>query len=184
MVECRERRGLVRRHRYLGFGCFFAVAGVGLYLTPHCAVRSLREAAAAGDTAMLSERVDFPALRESLRQGVAAQVSKDVGGGPGGAILGIFGGSLAMALLGPMIDAAATPAGVLALMNGETPENRVETSQVAPKDEAPQTAIRYVDLDHFVLSIEKQGSANPPIDLVFRRDGLVSWKLVGVRFKR
>ena len=172
------------RHRTLGLGCFFALAGVGIYLTPHCAVRSLREAAAAGDAAMLAERVDFPAFRESLRQGVAAQVSKEVGGGQGGTILGIFGTSIAMALIGPMIDAAATPAGVLALMNGETPENGVEPSRSRPANEAPQTTIRYVDLNHFVLSTAKQDTANTPIDLVFRRDGLLSWKLVGVRLNR
>lgn len=172
------------RRRTVGLGCVFAVAGAWIYLTPHCAVRSLRAVAAAGDAAMLAERVDFPALRESLRQGVASQVSQEVGGGPGGTILGIFGTSLAMALIGPMIDAAATPAGVLALMNGETPENGAEPAQPGPANEPPQTTIRYVDLNHFVLSVAKPDSANTPIDLVFRRDGLLSWKLVGLRLNR
>jgi len=175
----------VSRRRKVVSASLITLGGLWLYLSPYIAIRSLREVAAAGDAVALAERVDFPAVRESLRQSVAARVSGQVGGGKEGTLLGAIGASLAMALMGPVIDAMVTPEGVLALMNGETPRGEdADPSQRVQEEDAAQTTIRYRDLNHFVLSVVKDDSSDAPVELVFRRENLFWWKLIGVRVDR
>jgi Protein of unknown function (DUF2939) len=95
-----------------------AVLGYG-YASPYLALDRLKRAADARDAQTVSEYVDYPALRESLKEQVAGLLTRRLHatGNPFAAI----GAMIGVALIGPMVDAYATPDGVAALLNGIPP---------------------------------------------------------------
>lgn len=153
------------------------IAGGGAWyaLSPALAMQDLKQAALAGDREELKERVDFPALRESLKSRfhalMAAEIAKE-GENSGFAALGM---AFASAIVDPMIDGLISPDGIKAM---------VENGRMKGPNDAP------ADTNHEVeWSIERKGFdrfiAHPKTDnakapsLVFKRDGL-GWDLVDI----
>ena len=104
------------------------------YASPYLALDRLKRAADARDVATVNEYVDYPALRESLKEEIAGLLTRRVhaSGNPFAAI----GAMIGAALIGPMVDAYATPDGVAALLNGMPPRgnptDRPPASRGAP----------------------------------------------------
>jgi Protein of unknown function (DUF2939) len=101
----------------------FALAfGVWAYFAPHLTVRSIRLAAEAGDAAALSEHVDFPALRDSVKQQLAQRLGTRLSAIAGNGALGRFGAQIAGALgsnaLDQGVDAMVRPEALSALFAG------------------------------------------------------------------
>lgn len=97
-----------------------AALGFG-YASPYMALNSLKRAADARDAQTVNEYVDFPALRESLKQQVTGLLSRRLDAHGGGNPLAAIGAMIGVALIGPLVDAYATPDGVAALLNGIPP---------------------------------------------------------------
>jgi hypothetical protein len=95
-----------------------AVLGYG-YASPYVALDRLKRAADARDVATVNEYVDYPALRDSLKLQVTGLLTRRLGhsGNP----LAAIGAMIGVALIGPLVDAYATPDGVAALLNGMPP---------------------------------------------------------------
>lgn len=95
-----------------------AVLGYG-YASPYVALDRLKRAADARDVATVNEYVDYPALRDSLKLQVSGLLTRRLGhsGNP----LAAIGAMIGVALIGPLVDAYATPDGVAALLNGMPP---------------------------------------------------------------
>jgi hypothetical protein len=118
-----------------------AVLGYG-YASPYLALDRLKRAADARDAQTVSDYVDYPALRESLKEQVAGLLTRRLhaSGNPFAAL----GAMIGVALIGPMVDAYATPEGVAALLNGMpprgNPNDRPPAQPEAPSGEAAQSA--------------------------------------------
>ncbi|MFL9898697.1 DUF2939 domain-containing protein [Paraburkholderia fungorum] len=97
-----------------------AALGFG-YASPYMALNSLKRAADARDAQTVNEYVDFPALRESLKQQVTGLLSRRLDAHGSGNPLAAIGAMIGVALIGPLVDAYATPDGVAALLNGIPP---------------------------------------------------------------
>ncbi|MFM0201526.1 DUF2939 domain-containing protein [Paraburkholderia fungorum] len=97
-----------------------AALGFG-YASPYMALNSLKRAADARDAQTVNEYVDFPALRESLKQQVTGLLSRRLDSHGSGNPLAAIGAMIGVALIGPLVDAYATPDGVAALLNGMPP---------------------------------------------------------------
>ncbi|MEA3082907.1 MAG: hypothetical protein QOC89_604 [Paraburkholderia sp.] len=97
-----------------------AALGFG-YASPYMALNNLKRAADARDAQTVNEYVDFPALRESLKQQVTGLLSRRLDAHGGGNPLAAIGAMIGVALIGPLVDAYATPDGVAALLNGIPP---------------------------------------------------------------
>jgi Protein of unknown function (DUF2939) len=97
-----------------------AALGFG-YASPYMALNSLKRAADARDAQTVNEYVDFPALRDSLKQQVTGLLSRRLDAHGGGNPLAAIGAMIGVALIGPLVDAYATPDGVAALLNGIPP---------------------------------------------------------------
>ena len=95
-----------------------AVLGYG-YASPYVALDRLKRAADARDVDTVNEYVDYPALRDSLKLQVSGLLTRRLGhsGNP----LAAIGAMIGVALIGPLVDAYATPDGVAALLNGMPP---------------------------------------------------------------
>ncbi|WP_134167115.1 DUF2939 domain-containing protein [Paraburkholderia caballeronis] len=100
----------------------FVVAMIGYaYASPYIALNRLKQAADARDAATLNQYVDYPALRGSLKEEVGEMLQKRIGAEHSSNPLLLFGAVIGAALIGPLVDAYATPDGVAALLNGMPP---------------------------------------------------------------
>ncbi|MFM0739733.1 DUF2939 domain-containing protein [Paraburkholderia xenovorans] len=98
------------------------IAALGFaYATPYIALNNLKRAADARDAQTVNQYVDFPALRESLKQQVTGLLTRRLDAQSNGNPLAAIGAMIGVALIGPLVDAYATPDGVAALLNGMPP---------------------------------------------------------------
>ncbi len=158
----------------LGAGWWFA--------SPWWALKAMREAANRHDAAALSARVDYPALRESLKGEMRRKIMGDAGGADGG--LGAVGNAVVMMIAGPMIDTMVTPEGIEAMFREEArrkgspgdPSSRSLPHVAAAGD---QPVIERNGLSEFRVHGKNPAEGN----LVFHLEGL-KWKLAGVALPR
>lgn len=98
------------------------VAALGFaYASPYIALDRLKRAADARDVDTVNEYVDYPALRESLKLQVTGLLTRRLDVRRSGNPLAALGAMIGVALIGPLVDAYATPDGVAALLNGMPP---------------------------------------------------------------
>ncbi|MDR5750549.1 MULTISPECIES: DUF2939 domain-containing protein [unclassified Caballeronia] len=177
------------------------VAALGfVYASPYIALDRLKRAADARDAQTVNEYVDFPALRDSLKQQVAALLTRRVDIQKSGNPLAVIGAMIGAALIGPLVDSYATPDGVAAILNGIPPRGNPGERPPAPPgahagaDGAaapvsgpapaapkapPATTAGYRSFDTFVVSY-RHGAGDARYSAIFHRSGLVTWKLVAV----
>ncbi|WP_321798692.1 DUF2939 domain-containing protein [Caballeronia sp. J97] len=179
------------------------VAALGfIYASPYIVLNRVKRAADARDAQTVNQYVDFPALRASLKEQVAALLTRRVDIQKSGNPLAIIGAMIGAALVGPLVDSYATPDGVAAILNGipprgdpgerppqagngsaagpaNGPASDVTTAQQPPPKEPPQTTAGYRGLNTFVVTYQ-HGAGDAHYSAIFHRDGLVSWKLVAV----
>ncbi|MXN73537.1 DUF2939 domain-containing protein [Burkholderia sp. 4701] len=98
------------------------VATVGYaYASPYVALGRLKSAIDARDAQAISAYVDFPALRISLKQQVTGELMRRIDAKRQDNPFAAIGALIGSALIGPLVDAYATPEGVAALMSGLPP---------------------------------------------------------------
>lgn len=115
-----------------------AVLGYG-YASPYLALDRLKRAADERDAQTVSEYVDYPALRESLKDQIAGLLTRKIQARANGNPLAALGAMIGVALIGPVVDAYATPDGVAALLNGMPPRGDPTQRPPVPPD-APANA--------------------------------------------
>jgi hypothetical protein len=180
------------------------VAALGfIYASPYIALNRVKRAADARDAQTVNEYVDFPALRASLKEQIAALLTRRVDIQKSGNPLAIIGAMIGAAVVGPLVDSYATPDGVAAILNGipprgtpgERPPRSGDEAPAAPSNvpasgvanaqpepapkQPPMTTAGYRDLNTFVVTYQ-HGAGDARYSAIFHRDGLVSWKLVAV----
>ncbi|CAD6515075.1 hypothetical protein LMG28727_01076 [Paraburkholderia kirstenboschensis] len=118
------------------------IAALGFaYASPYIALNNLKRAADARDAQTVNRYVDFPALRESLKQQVTGLLTRRLDSHGNGNPLAAIGAMIGVALIGPLVDAYATPDGVAALLNGMPPRGEPgERPNAAPVTGNPPAA--------------------------------------------
>jgi hypothetical protein len=71
-------------------------------------------------------------------------------------------------------------------MKGEKPQIGKSGKKIKPKSSSPKksdakTSISYEKFNRFVLSIKKKNDSKEPVGLIFKRNGIISWKLCAIR---
>jgi hypothetical protein len=180
-----------------------AVLGYG-YASPYLALDRLKRAADQRDAQTVSEYVDYPALRESLKDQIAGLLTRKIQARANGNPLAALGAMIGVALIGPLVDAYATPDGVAALLNGmpprgdpaqrppvpaNAPVGSADSTATAPAPatggatttppQPPQTTAAYRGLNEFVVTYQ-HGVGDTRYAAILRREGLFSWKLAAV----
>jgi hypothetical protein len=112
-----------------------ALLGYG-YASPYIALDRLKRAADARDAETVNQYVDFPALRESLKQQVTELLMRRVDTEKHHNPFAAIGAMIGAALIGPLVDAYATPDGVAALLNGMPPSGKPGERPPEPPDGA------------------------------------------------
>lgn len=160
--------------------------GICFYYLPHWAVYNMKKAAENKDAEALSSYVDFPALKESLKANFNTMMASEVSNSMGDNPFAAFGVALATAFINPIIDNLVTPESLAMLMKGEKPKfnNTQSKSNVesSPQGGETRTSMRYDNLNRFIVSFKNKESQEEQVKLIFKRDGIISWKLCALRF--
>ena len=104
-----------KKYKIGGVVLVLAVAAVAFYSTPYIALYSIHRAVERNDAEAVSRYVDFPVLRENIREKVMDHLAA-VTPPPSSGVLGDLGQRLAMAAANQMVDSMVTPEGVMMLM--------------------------------------------------------------------
>lgn len=117
------------------------------YASPYIVLDRLKRAADARDAETVNAYVDYPALRVSLKQQVTELLMRRIDAQKHGNPFAVIGAMIGAALIGPLVDAYATPDGVAAILNGMPPRGQpgerpppAGTSGGTPNPEAGSTA--------------------------------------------
>lgn len=162
------------------FALAVCAAAAWLYFTPYLALDRLQRAAEAGDTQALNELVDFPELRGSVRSEVQDAVRRGISEDRGNPFAAI-GGMVTGIVVDPVVNAAVTPAGITALLQGRIPGRDGKARENGNWREDVKIARGYEGLNKFVVGYRDRESGDERVALILRREGL-QWRLTGVRF--
>ncbi|HYD27935.1 DUF2939 domain-containing protein [Brevundimonas sp.] len=154
---------------------------------PVLAAQALIRAAKAGDADRIEQLVDFPALRQSLKDELNAELATRMRRDPRMAESGLGGLGLILApmLLSGAVDAAVTPEVVAQMVTtAEAPDPTVR-DQPEPGDAADEgddihQAWGYRDLNAFAVTLTDRDHPDQRLALILERRGLFSWKLAAV----
>lgn len=94
------------------------------YASPYIVLDRLKRAADARDAETVNAYVDYPALRVSLKQQVTELLMRHIDAQKHGNPFAVIGAMIGAALIGPLVDAYATPDGVAAILNGMPPRGQ------------------------------------------------------------
>ncbi|MCH2237453.1 MAG: hypothetical protein A2792_13880 [Sphingomonadales bacterium RIFCSPHIGHO2_01_FULL_65_20] len=162
--------------RWATIGLVLFLALIGIYVgSPYYAVYSLRNAALDGDVDALEAKVDFPAVRESLKSQLSAAMMAKMQNDPemqNNPFAGL-GMMMMPAIVDRMVEAYVTADGIGAMVRGRKPKD-TDKSGVNP-DIATES--EYLGLDRFRLRTRNTKSGEVGPSFVLERTGFLSWKM-------
>ncbi len=169
-----------RTMRYLIIAVF-VVFSVWFYFTPHRIVSQMESAAEAGDAARLSEYVNYPELKESLKTEFSTALSAKAKQKIDTDLLGALGAALVTGFVDPMIDALVTPEGLAMMMKGHVSRNNKPASTAKPSKTEVKMSTSYESFNRFIVIASPMDAPDESVKLVFNRHGLFAWKLSSVQ---
>ena len=161
----------------IGLGIAVAAVSAGLawlFVAPVLTAQELQRALRDNDVPAIQNAVNFPALRENLRGTLGANLAGQGGKAtlePGS----VFGAALAGLMMGPIVDALVTPAGLSALFKGGAGAFTGQAAQNIRVASGLQALNRY--------AIQLTDLDNPAnvVTLVLMPNGL-QWQLTAIGF--
>lgn len=172
----------------IGVALIVVAAGVGSYASPYLTMHEMRSAIVDNDADAFSSYVDYPALRENLRAQMMVALQQKAADDPeiqgnGGAALGM---AMAAGVVNEVIDVFITPSSVMKMVSKGQPRSAARTTQPADSTSADSSSshqkdysVRYRNWSTVVATANENGPE--PIAFIFKRDGLWSWKLTGIK---
>lgn len=174
------------RRMKIGLAALVLALGGWFYASPYIAFHRMQAAAVRRDAVALADYVNFPALRESLKASLTAQMTKHMAPSSDNPFAGL-GLLLAHSLIDRMVDGLVTPEGLAAMMQGASPEATEKTfpSDTEPTasgpNEKPIIKMGYEKFDRFTVRFVSPNNPSEEFVLVLLRER-ISWKLSAVRF--
>jgi hypothetical protein len=156
------------RWRAPAAGALALVAAAWLALSPYLALAGMRDAIAARDYAALDGYVDYPSLRTSIKEQLAAEAVRRAPV-PGH---GVEQAALALAIASPVVDLLIRPATLAAILAGDE-DDRLGLPRVSF---GRGVHVRRTGIARFVVE-----RGNHDGGAVFALRGL-RWTLVGIEF--
>ena len=164
-----------------------AVIVIAWAAAPVLAAQALIRAAKAGDADRIEQLVDFPALRESLKDELTTELAAHMRRDPRMAEsdLGGLGLILAPMLLSGAVDAVVTPEVVAQMVTtAEAPDPTVrdqpEPGDAGDRGDDIHQAWGYRDLNAFAVTLTDRDHPDQRLALILERRGLFTWKLAAV----
>lgn len=163
---------------------FLVAVAIGPILTAHGLIAAARR----GDEAGIERRVDFPALRDSLKSELEDEVSRRVRDDPRLADRGLggIGAMLAPMILSGAVDTLVTPQVVARMVaSGQAPDpagarDEPAIPAVEDEDDHLHQSWGYRDLNQFAVTLTPRDRPDEHLALIMERRGLFVWKLAAV----
>lgn len=158
-----------------------ALFAVYIVAAPYITIYQMKSAAESRDGEALSEHIEFPSVRQSLKDQMNAIFMKEMAtneemqDNPFAAI----GVALAGLMVDKMVDAYVTPAGITHLMAGEKPSPSVETRPSDGTERKPlsDASMSYESFDKFAVKVKNNGGGEAKF--ILSRRG-IGWKLTEI----
>lgn len=154
-----------------------AIAGGGIYYAPYLTIDSMQNAATHRNADALSQKIDFIALRISIKENIQAQVIKKIA--KAGTKTPKITPDLIEKMVSPMVDKIITPEGLEQLMLDKIPEAKLDLGNLDRDIAKSDINMGYESLDRFVVHITDKVDRSKDVSLILKRDGIV-WKLAGI----
>jgi Protein of unknown function (DUF2939) len=153
-----------------GTGLVAIVSG-GIYSAPYQTLNSMKNATENRNAVALSQTINFPELRVSIKKNIKAQVVKEMAGKVTPEII--------EKTVNPMVDKIITPEGIDRLMQDKAPETKIDLTSLEQNLAKSDLTMGYESLDRFVVHITDKVNRAKDVSLILQRDGL-EWKLTGI----
>lgn len=164
-----------------------ALFGIAWAAAPVLAAQALIRAAKAGDEGKIEALVDFPALRESLKAELNAELRARMSRDPrlADSGLGGLGMMLAPMILSGAVDAVVTPDVVAQMVRTADAPDPTRSAEPEPKaDKADGDDIHqawgYRGFNAFAVTLTDRDQPDDHLALILERRGLFDWKLAAV----
>ena len=163
--------------------------GALYFASPYWSLFRMRKAVENNDAVYVSDHVDFPQLRESLKATFKTQMAKEVATSDADGFEAL-GAALGAMMIGPMVDALVTPEGLIGMMQGKdlgeidpaSPGSSDGSHSTPSEAEMNIAEMGYETLNRFVVKVG-EASEEESLSLVFNRHGLFFWKLARIRLQ-
>ncbi|WP_298145806.1 DUF2939 domain-containing protein [uncultured Acinetobacter sp.] len=150
-----------------------------IYASPYLVLNTIKKAAQQGDSEKVSAYVDYPSVRQSLKDQMNAHLMKDVVSDKADG-WEAFGAMVATTMVEKVVDSLVSPQGLTLMMQGkdfkDTLQNHqqsgIEQSEDKPKLEY---STRYLSMNMFEATLKNLNN-NKMLKVIMERDGL-SWKV-------
>src|SRR5262249_45164169 len=144
------------------------------YASPYLTVARVRRAAASGDADTINAHVDFPALRESIKEGLAAAMAQRAARSDtqNNSFAGV-GAAVAAMILDGLVAAMVTPEMLRLMLEGERPQPRrrdgAQRAPASPRD--TDMEMQYESLNRFVVKVRDRRAPANEFVMVWHRAG-------------
>ena len=177
------------------------VTGCYAFASPWLALRDLMQAFEDQDTRKIEKLIDFPELREDIKDTAKAAMMKSAAIELEGNPFAAMGIMMANAIIDPIIDQVVSPAGLHLLfsageMSGGTdglPENiddiardliasgyGGEKSRGVDAAQSIEVKTEYLGINEFEVQVRNMDMFNESVSFYMRREGLGGWKVDGI----
>lgn len=169
--------------RIAGTGAAICVAVAGLlYASPFIVLHQIGKAVERKDAEAVSAHVDFAALRESIKAQMMARLQVGMGSAEASNNpLAGLGQTLAQGLVGQFTDALVSPEGVMLMLEKGKPGKPTDVAAAGVGLDTQGASRKDYTVDYQGWSrvfVHPRGESG---GFVFRREGLMGWKLVAVK---
>jgi Protein of unknown function (DUF2939) len=168
-------------------GKIIAVIGLVLFAisiyiaaSPYITVYQIKSAAERHDGEALSEHIEFPSVRQSLKDQMNAMLMKEMAKGETkDSPFAALGAAFAWLMVDKMVETFVTPVGITQLMAGEKPQPTEGEKSGGNSARKPlsDASMSYESLNKFVVKVK--GDNGEEGKFVLRRRG-ISWKLTEI----
>ncbi len=149
-------------------------------LGPLITVYGIKTGIAEEDTKRLDNNIDFPLLRQNLKDQIGGAINKNTNGKSADNPLAAFAAGFAGKMADRVVDSFVTPSGLAAIMSGQkTDKEKSDDKEDKPKKEKlfKDAKFSYDSLSQF--SAKMINEKGKEVQFIFQRQGL-SWKLVNI----
>ena len=163
----------------------FVIFAIYLYASPYLVLNNIKNAAQQGDADKLSGYIDFPSVKQSMKDQVKAAMVEELAASDEQDGFEALGTMLAAAMIDPLIDGLVTPDGVALMLQGQkldfdfnndTPEDKPKA-----KNEDVDYKAGYLSFNRFKVQIIDANDPDESLDVIMHRDWL-SWKVTRINF--
>lgn len=154
-----------------------------LYASPYLALNSIKNAAQARDAEKLSSYIDFPSVKQGVKEQIKAKVATEmvVSGNNDG--FETLGSMFATAMIDPLVDGLITPEGIAAIMLEKQEQESTEANDTQEKSNESDNLeyeTGYDSFNDFHVYINN-AEVDRTVKVRLHRDGL-SWKISNIDF--